>query len=136
MVELALTLPILLLLITGIYSVGMLLQQDMQLTDSVNVGAMDLAINGSGLGSGGDPCALAAADIINTSPFLDASKMTFTFVLNNTSYSSSGNSCSGVTLSSGSTMQVTATYPCSITIYLAPAVQGCLLSASLSEIVQ
>jgi Flp pilus assembly protein TadG len=134
MVEFALCLPIMMLMITGIYSVGNLLQQDMQLTDSVNVGAMDIAINGSSLGSTGDPCSRVSTDITNSSPFLNSANMSFSYVFNGTSYS--GTSCSGVSLTSGNTMQVTATYPCSITIYLAPVLPGCTISASLSEIIQ
>jgi Flp pilus assembly protein TadG len=135
MVEFALCLPILMLMITGIFSVGTLLQQDMQLTDSVNVGSMDLAINGAALGTSGDPCALASADIINTSPFLDSTKMNFTFVFNGTSHSNT-TSCSGVSIPSGTPIQVSVTYPCSITIYLAPVLPGCTINASLSEVVQ
>lgn len=134
MVELALCLPILLIMLTGIYSVGTLLQQNTQLIDSVNVGAIDLAINGSALGTTGDPCALASQDIINTSPFLNTSQMTFSFVLNGTTYP--GTSCSGVALTSGNTMQVTVTYPCSIAIYLAPVTTACAINATLSEIIQ
>jgi len=139
LVELAMTVPVLLLMITGISSIGLFLEQDMQLTDAVNVAAKELAIS---RGNTTDPCNLVYSAVTAAAPYLTPASMTLTTNLNGNSYP--GNSCgSGSTttgaagnLVQGEPASVTVTYPCSLAVYGNNLVPGCTIVAQLSEIVQ
>jgi len=139
--EMALTLPALLLLVTGIFSVGNFLQQYIQLTDAVNVGAMYLSVNG---GNTLDPCNLTYTAVTNAAPLLNLTSDEFTYSLNGNA--ESGSTCSSASYSSGPAsylvegqpVTVTVTYPCTLFDYLGNLVPQatCAMSASLTEIVQ
>ena len=139
LLELALTMPILMLMLTGIFSLGLLLQQDMQLTDAVNIGAKYLAIE---RGQTTDPCNLVATQVIKSAPYLNPANMSFSFVFDGQPYS--GTTCSSATTTSGAAfylqqgqpIKVTVTYPCSIAIYGQSVVPSCLITTTLTEIEQ
>ena len=141
MVELALTLPILLLLVTGIVSIGTLMEQDMQLTDAVNVAAKQLAVE---RGNTTDPCNLVYTTVTAAAPYLTASSMGFSFSFNGSPYS--GTTCSSASTTTGAAgnlvqgepIVVTVTYPCGLSTYfgvLAPN-GSCFLKSTLTEMVQ
>jgi Flp pilus assembly protein TadG len=139
LIEFALCLPLLLLIVTGILSFGITINNYMMLTDATNVGARQLAIS---RGQGTDPCATVASTMYAAAPVLTPAKFTLTFVLNGTSYS--GASCSSTSsttgaagnLQQGKAAKVTAVYPCSLTVYGANFAPGCMLQAQTTELVQ
>ena len=141
MLELAYTLPVLLLMVTGFVSIGTLLEQDMQLTDAVNVAAKELAIS---RGNTTDPCNLVYGIVTTAAPYLTASSMSFSFSLNGSAYSgsscSSGSTTTGAAgnLIQGDPVTVTVTYPCSLSTYfgvLAPS-GSYFIQSQLTEMVQ
>jgi len=130
LVETAIVMPVLLLLMTGIFSFSIVIYQKLQLAEAVSAGARFLAIDRGDT----DPCAATATKIYNAAPGLTKSKITLSFVLNGTTYS--GATCSGTTnMVSGATAQVTATYPCSFAVYGANF-GTCSLSSTTSEAIQ
>jgi Flp pilus assembly protein TadG len=139
MVEVALVLPILLLVLTGIFALGLAFNNYVILTEATNVGARALAIS---RGSTTDPCATASSAVIAAAPLLVPANLTFTFVLNGTSYSgascSSGSTTTGASanLVQGGNALVTVTYPCSLAVYGANYAPGCVLQAQITELVQ
>jgi Flp pilus assembly protein TadG len=139
-VELALTLPILLLLLTGIFSFGTYLQQYMQLTDAVNVGAMWLAVNRD---KTLDPCNLAYTAVVNAAPNLTLTGSNFTYNLDGNA--ESGSSCSSASSDTGAPSYmvqgtpVTVTvqnYPCSLFTFMGDLAPSCTMTVSLTEIMQ
>ncbi len=92
-VELALVMPIFLIMVMGLYSYGLLFTEYISLTEAVNVGGQQFALQRN---QGGDPCATIAANVVAASPFLKASKMAYTFSVN-------GVSTSGTTFAMGAT---------------------------------
>src|ERR1700761_7817 len=120
MVEVALVLPILLLVLTGILALGLAFNNYLILTESTNVGARALAIS---RGSTTDPCATASSAVIAAAPLLASGSLTFNFSLNGTVYSgtscNSGSTTSGAAadLVQGGNAMVTVTYPCSLAVY-------------------
>ena len=139
-VELALTLPMLLVMVTGIFSFGTFLQQDMELTDAVNVGAMYLSVNRN---KTLDPCNLAYTAVVNAAPNLSLTSTNFSFSFNG--HAESGSSCSSGSSDTGAPSYmvqgtpVTVTvsgYPCQLFIYSTSLVPGCTISTSLTEIMQ
>src|ERR1700743_1621436 len=89
LVEFALTLPILLLVVTGLMMFGIAINNYLQLTDAVNVGARAVSI---ARGQTTDPCSTAATAVIAGASLLKSANMTFKLTLNGTTYT--GTSCS------------------------------------------
>lgn len=137
LVEMAVTLPLLLLLITGIFTFSIALYQKLLLAEAVSDGGRALAV---ARGSTSDPCQYAAADIYSgVTPLLNTSNLTLTFTLNGTptvvSGGSTGAACAGATLSPGGTAQVTAAYTCSLAVY-GYTFPGCTLGTQVTEVLQ
>jgi Flp pilus assembly protein TadG len=132
-VELALCLPILLTIITGIATFGIALNHYIMLTNAVEIGARQLAIS---RGQVTDPCSTISTTIGNASPLLQSSSISYTFVINGTSYP--GTSCApgAAQLIEGVAAQVQATYPCTLKIYGKNLVPSCTLQAQTTELVQ
>jgi Flp pilus assembly protein TadG len=139
MVEMALVLPVLLLVVTGILTFGLAFNNYLLLTEATSVGARTLAIS---RGETTDPCATAATAVYAAAPLLVAADLSFTFVLNGTTYTgascSSGSSTTGAAgnLKQGAYASVTVTYPCNLAVYGANYAPNCSLQSQISELVQ
>ena len=139
MVEMALALPVLLLVLTGILTFGLAFNNYVLLTEATSIGARTLAIS---RGATTDPCATASSAVIAAAPLLTPANLSFTFVLNGTSYTgtscSSGSSTTGAAanLVQGANAIVTVTYPCSLAVYGANYAPHCSLQAQMTELVQ
>jgi Flp pilus assembly protein TadG len=139
MVEFAVVLPILLVIVTGILSFGVTLNNYMLLTNATNIGARQLAIS---RGQTLDPCATVAAAVYKAAPVLAKTSYVFKFVLNGNSYTGSSCLSSSTTtgaaaqLVQGSPAQVTITYPCSLGVYGMSFSSCSLLTAQTTELVQ
>ena len=141
MIEFALTLPILMLMVTGFVSFGTLLQQDMQLTDAVNVAAKELAIERA---QTTDPCNLVFNAVTAAAPYLSLTSADFSYTFNGNAQS--GSSCPSSSTSTGAAAElvqgepvtVTVKYPCTLSTYfgvLAPS-GSCFIQAQITEMVQ
>jgi len=139
LVETAVTLPILLLIITGIFAFGIALNNYLELTDAVGISARTLAIS---RGQTTDPCATVVSAFYKAAPTLKTASLTFSFVLNGTSYSGTSCSSSSTTtgaagnLVQGGSAQVVATYPCNLMVYGSNYAPSCTLKAQTTEVVQ
>lgn len=139
LVESALVLPILLLIVTGIFTFGTALNNYMELTDAVGSGARQLAIS---RGYTLDPCATVVTAVHNAAPSLAQADMTFSFSLNGTAYT--GTSCSSTNTTSGAPAdlvqgqpaQVTVTYPCKLPVFGLTSGPACSVKAQTTELVQ
>src|SRR6266702_4076271 len=92
LVEMALVTPIILLLMTGMFSVSMVTYQKLELAEAVSAGARYLAVDRGD----SDPCATVANVVYGAAPGLSKTKMSLSFVLNGTSYANVA-TCSGTT---------------------------------------
>jgi Flp pilus assembly protein TadG len=141
LVEMAIVLPVLMLIVTGIFAFGITLNNYVQLTNATSVGARLLAI--SRLNTL-DPCGDTVAAIRHAAPSLTPSLLQFSFVLNTTAYPSNTTSCSSSSTTTGAAanliqgdpVTVTVTYPCSLGVYGKNLVPGCALSAQVTELEQ
>lgn len=135
MVEFALTLPIMLLIVTGICTFGIAMNNYLLLTDATNAGARQLSIL---RGQASDPCATVVSTVKGAAPLLVANNLTFTFTIDGTTYN--GNTCTagatGLNNSQGDPTTLKVTYPCTIKVYGANLVPGCMLTAQTAELVQ
>jgi Flp pilus assembly protein TadG len=134
LVEFSLALPLLLMVLTGIFAIAISLNNYLELTHAVNNGGKLLSVS---RGQPGDLCQTATQAIANAAPLLNSAQISYTIVLTpqGGTGSSYGSSCSSATLSTGETATVTATYPCTLAIYsfIAPS---CTLKARATEFVQ
>jgi Flp pilus assembly protein TadG len=130
MVETALVLPVIFILMTGIFSFSIALHQKLELAHAVSSAARYLSVDRGDT----DPCAATVSKIYAASPTLTQSSISTTFVLNGTTYN--GKTCSGTTnMVSGGTAQITATYPCTLSVY-GMSLGSCTLNESVTEVVQ
>jgi Flp pilus assembly protein TadG len=139
LVEMALVLPMLMLIVTGIFTFAIAINNYVQLTNAVATGAQLLAIS---RGQTLDPCSITSTAIINGAPTLTPSSLTFKYVINGNSYSGTSCSSSSTTtgaagnLQQGATAQVTVTYPCNLSVYGHNYAPTCKLQAQTTELVQ
>ena len=141
LVEIAVTLPIVFLIMTGIFAFSVALYQKLQLAEAVSAGGRYLAADGGDT----DPCLHVATQIASAAPGLTESKITLTIVLNGVTsangVAATSATCAGpsggknANLVSGSTASLTATYPCTIKMY-GLSIPNCSLGSSVAEEVQ
>lgn len=137
--ETALMMPIVLLILTGIFYFSIALFQKMQLAEAVSIAGRYLAVDRGDT----DPCKSTATQLYSAAPGFTQSKMTLTFTLNGTV--TNGATCPGsgglanANMVSGGTGQVQATYPCTLSFF--PAFGNkisttCSLTSQVTELVQ
>lgn len=140
LVEMALTLPIMMLMITGMTSFGLLLNSYLVLSHATDVGARALAVS---RGMTSTPCSDTVTVIENAAPNLGSSNLTFTFVIDGNTYTganitgtgSGGCSNSSNGMTAGATATVTVSYPFLLTVYgWTPTTMS--LQASTAEVIQ
>ena len=138
LVEMAFVLPIMLMVVTGIFNFGLVLQHYLELTNAVSIGARQLSVSRSNTL---DPCALVSNAVVGGSPTLNSSNLAFTVVMNGDTYT--GTSCPAANYTSGSagdmkqggSVKVTVTYPCNFQIY-GHNYGACTLVGQTTEIFQ
>jgi Flp pilus assembly protein TadG len=136
LVELAVVLPVLLLVLMGIFTFGIAMNNYNELTESVNNGARLLAIK-RGLTT--DPCADTVAAVYAAAPSLTQSSLSFSFVINGTSYLNKTSCTAGAAnlmQGQGQAAELTVTYPCNLSVYGTNFAPNCKLQAQTTELIQ
>lgn len=146
LVEFGLVVPVLLVVLTGIFSFGIILTQYEVLTDAVGAGARALAL-GRGQTSpalaASDPCAYAVALLDAAAPSLKTSSLTISIAYTQKSDGSVvpyGTSCTDRSTSganpmvTGDQVQITATYPVTPVVF-SWATRSITMSSTATELV-
>ena len=130
LVEIALVMPILLMVMTAICTFAIGFNNQLTLTSAVGSGGQYLQMIRT---TTSDPCHDTLSAITGSAPSLTASSISLTFNLNGTTVT--GSSCPGDQsyLAQGQPVTVTARYPCTLAIYATRFASGCQLSASVTE---
>jgi Flp pilus assembly protein TadG len=136
LVEFTLVLPLLLTVLIGIFVMGTIYVQYIELTNAVGSGAQYLQQIRQ---STANPCADTFTAITNAAPTLTKSNMTMTLNMNGTVVTA--NTCAGdqTDLVSTQPVTVTVTYPCNISIlqgwlaFFHSTLPACSLSSSSTE---
>jgi Flp pilus assembly protein TadG len=130
LVEIALTLPMLLGVLTAICTFGVGFNNQLTLTSAVGAGAQHLALIRT---TTSDPCADTLAAIEGAAPNLTPASISLSFSLNGTNVS--GTSCTGDQqyLVQGEPVTVTAKYPCALAVYGTKFTNACQLTAKVTE---
>jgi Flp pilus assembly protein TadG len=132
LVEMALVLPVFMLVMTGIFSIGTAYSNQLTLTQAVGSGAQYLQQIRT---STTDPCSDTFTAIKNAAPGFSTANLNVTVTMNGVTPTQTGNSCAGAqtNLAEGTTVSVAATYPCNISVYGFKFSSSCLLNAQVSE---
>lgn len=130
LVEIALTVPVLLGVLTGICTFGIAYSNQLTLTQAVGTAGQYLAQIRT---TSTNPCSDVYTALTNAAPGLTAANISLTTTMNGTP--NSGTSCSGkqTELIQGSTVSVYATYPCSLSVYNLKFATSCQLTAKVTE---
>jgi Flp pilus assembly protein TadG len=137
LVEMAVTLPIVMAVMTGIFSFSIALYQKLQLAEAVSNAGHLLATDRGDT----NPCATATSAVYAAAPGLTQSKLTLTYNLNGTSYGSGTTTCPGssgnanVNMVAGGTAQIQATYTCALGVY-GMHYTTCSVASQVTEVVQ
>jgi len=134
-VEIALTLPLVVLIITVIWQLGIVFNQMISLTQATTAAAQ--VLQADRLSTSNDPCGDTFSAIKAAAPTLTSSKIGITFVFNgNTAITQT--SCPGkqTQLVQGGSVSVQTTYPYSISLigYKLTSLSGTMNSGTISEI--
>jgi len=114
LVETAVSLPVVLLLMTGIFSFSVALHQKLLLAEAVGAGGRLLAVERGDT----DPCKVATNTIYAAAPTLSRSNLKISYVLNGVAVGDGVTTCQGTTnMVAGSPVQIIATYPTTVGIY-------------------
>jgi Flp pilus assembly protein TadG len=131
LVEIALTVPVLLGVLTGIVTFGLAFSNQLTLTQAVGVAGQYLSESRDS----NDPCADTFNALKNAAPGLTAANINMTITINGTV--KTGTTCtSAQTLlkqAQGFPVSVYATYPCSLAIYGRSFANNCQLTAKVTE---
>jgi Flp pilus assembly protein TadG len=134
LVEMAVTLPILFVILTGIFSFSIALYQKLELAQAVSTGSRFLATDRGDT----DPCASTATKVYAAAPGLTPSSMTFNFGITGTSGTTATYTtptCSGAVMNTGGSAQLKITYPCTLQVY-GMKFSSCSLSTAVTEVIQ
>jgi Flp pilus assembly protein TadG len=132
LIEFTLVMPILLLMMTGMLSFGFALHNYLILANVVTAGAQVLAIS---RGQTTDPCATATAAVKSTVLGLTTANLSFTFVINGTTYTTTSCTAAAAGMVQGASAQVAATYPCILAI-VGMRFSACTLQMHTAELIQ
>ena len=143
--EFALCAPVLLLVVTGIATFGIALNNYLVMTNAVGTATQYLALQRNVTTN---PCQDAANSFVNASPNLNSANLTFSYSLNGTAYGAynglTASTCSSSSTSTGAAgnliagkpVQMTVTYPCNLSVYGHNYIPSCYLQVQTTEIVQ
>jgi Flp pilus assembly protein TadG len=129
--------PVMMLLMTGIFSFSNALYQKLSLSEGISVGGRFLAVDRGDT----DPCLNATNKILAAAPGLNNTNLTLTYTLNGTSQGSGTTSCPGASgvansyMVSGGKAQIQATYKCQIGVYNANF-GTCTINEQITEVIQ
>ena len=139
MVEMALVMPVLLCLITGIFSISTALYQKLQLAEAMSSAGRVLAADRGAT----DPCSDAVTALDAAAPGLAASSIGVKITIDGNTYGTNTSTVSCTTaggannplMPAGSTATIQTTYPCSLSIYNVRGL-SCAIGEQIGEVVQ
>ena len=138
-VELALCLPVMLLVVTGITTFGIAMNNYILLTNATNSGARMVALS---RGVTSDPCLDISKTVSSGAPLLKASNLTYSLSVTpsggSTATTWTGTTCTGAAaaLTQNATAKVSINYPCNLKVYSRDLAPSCNLQAIDAELVQ
>jgi Flp pilus assembly protein TadG len=137
LVEMAVALPIMMVMLTGIFSFSMALYQKLQLAEAVSNGGRFLATERGDT----DPCQNTTNAIYAAAPGLSQGSVSLTYTIGTQSYAAGTTSCPGAggaanpNMTAGGNATIQASYPCSLSVY-GMKFTSCTVASQITEVVQ
>ena len=132
LVEMAVSMPIILVVMTGIFSFSVALHQKLALAEAVSAGGRVLAVERGDT----DPCQKATDAIYAAAPTLSRSNLQISYVLDGVAVGSNVTTCANnPNMTAGRAAQITATYPTAVSIY-GKSFGSLSLQTQISEAIQ
>lgn len=131
-VEFGLLAPVLLLLLAGIVDFGLTLNNYLELTDAVRVGARQFAIAGQTT----TPMSSSTTAIQAAAANLTTANITITYSVNGAACTTDATCATALTAGSGQPASVTATYPCSAPMAGITFLAGCTLTSTTTDMIE
>lgn len=137
LVEMAVTLPLVMGVMTGIFSFSIALYQKLQLAEAISNAGHVLATDRGDV----DPCTTATNAIYAAAPGLAQSKITLTYIIGTDNYGSGVTSCPGtsgaanVNMTAGGNAEVQASYACTLGVY-GMRYTSCNIASQITEVVE
>lgn len=128
LVEMALSLPMLLMVVFGIAQFGITYNNYIMLTDAVRAGARQLSISRGQTNA----CTKARDRIYASAASLNAGSLAITMSVNGGTYGYPGSACPsniGTSMTGGADVTISATYPCGLTVFGVDYAPSCQLSS-------
>lgn len=125
LVEFAMVLPMMMMLMTGMFSFGIGLNNYIILTNATNLGARTIALARNQTTpalAGTDPCKYAVQVANASAPIITTGAITYAITYTTTASTPAvatpyTNTCAGLVMNPGDTVQVKASYPYSLAVY-------------------
>lgn len=114
LIEFAMVLPMMMVVVTGIFFLGIALALYLQLTNATDIGARLLSVS---RGQTTDPCSTASAAVEAAAPNLSTSSLSFSYTLDGQSYSGTTCTAGAAYLVQGTSAVLEVTYPVHLGIY-------------------
>jgi Flp pilus assembly protein TadG len=136
LVEFAMVLPMMVMVMTGIFYLGVGLAQYIQLTNATDIAARQISVSRGVSAQAADPCNTGTTYFESAAPNLAASNLTFTYTINGVAKTAT--TCTSLALTSasqGETASVQVSYPVHLGIY-GLGWSTVNLKAQTSEIIQ
>jgi Flp pilus assembly protein TadG len=130
----ALAMPIMMMMLTGIFTFSQALYQKLQLAEAVSNGGRVMAAERGAT----DPCADTTTAIQNAAPGLAKTSITISYNIDGNPYGTSCKTAGGANnplMPAGTTAQVLATYPCTLSVYGIKTLT-CSIGSQVTEAVQ
>jgi len=130
--ETAVSMPIILLVMTGIFSFSVALHQKLALAEAVSAGGRVLAVERGDT----DPCQKATDAIYAAAPTLSKSNLQISYVIDGVAVGSNVTSCANnPNMTAGRTAQIIASYPTAVSVY-GKSFGSLSLQTKISEAIQ
>lgn len=136
LVEFAMVLPMMIMVMTGIFYLGVGLAEYIQLTNATDIAAREISVSRGVSSLAADPCNTGTTYFESAAPNLATSNLTFTYTIGGTAHT--GTSCTSLALTSasqGETAEVQVSYPVHLGIY-GVGWSTVTLKSQTSEIIQ
>jgi Flp pilus assembly protein TadG len=136
LVEFAMVLPMMIMVMTGIFYLGVGLAQYIQLTNATDIAARQISVSRGVSSLAADPCSTGTTYFEAAAPNLSTSNLTFTYTVNGVAKTAT--TCTSLALTSasqGETETVQVSYPVHLGIY-GVGWSTVTLKAQTSEIIQ
>ncbi len=134
-VETALVMPVLLVILTFLLSVGVYINKNLELSNATSLAGEYLSLSRSTTPAS-DPCLLVYNSFIQVAPYLTPANLSFTLTIGGTAYTGTTCTSAASALTQGASATLNVTYPCTLVQFGKNLLPSCQLISQVTEIIE